>query len=149
MFKKRIKYLILGIFCFILGAALLQPAFSTLSDIYVTKSWEKRYLSGYYLNKHDADVRYYRKGVGDSRYVNTTSDTMSGTLTAGDYAYSSSKTRYLTIAGTAFNTLGDLEIERSGYKLGCISNRWHTCLCCCTSKSTQWSYCDFFYNVLL
>lgn len=101
---QRFKYLVVGIVCFLLGAALLQPAFGhyiasknahTLakhhSSYFASRGWVGSYFSSkawtkkYFYTKSQANSRYFTRAQADSRYINSTgAETLNGSLNVDD-----------------------------------------------------------------
>ena len=126
MSKKRFKYLALGITCFLLGSALLQPAVAhivqsknahTLSNhhaaYYASRAWTKKY----FYTKGQADARYLTQSAAASSYYPLSGGTVAGNVTAGNFNFSYNKTRYLTVPPAAFRPNGDLQVDDSNFGL--------------------------------
>jgi hypothetical protein len=120
--KERFKYLIFGLICMMLGTLFISPAIAHVVSSKNAHTLTKHHLA-YFASRAWTKKYFYTKGQADSRYVNTSgNESMSGELTAGDFNYSSAKTKYLTISESAFVPERDMVLGGlAGYGLYKIS----------------------------
>lgn len=98
---SKIKYLVVGFGCFILGTALLQPAFGHIVASKNAHTLSKRHLS-YFASSSWTKKYYLKKTTAASTYFRKSGGTISGMVTSNGYNLATPKTGYLTIPGTDF-----------------------------------------------
>jgi len=111
-----------------LGSYYTKTDTDSKLDTYYTKTNIDNLLANYltstnaastYLTQSNAANTYLTPTTGDSSYINASGDdTMSGTLTASNFSYSSSKTKYLNIPGAAFRPEGSAQILTTTASVG-------------------------------